>query len=156
MKLNKIEESGIIRSFNMNSIVLTTGVFDILHPGHIDLLYRAKKYGRNLVVGLNSDISYKKYKPHIPGPINGIEHRMNVIAALEMVKCVTWFDEENPIELIKIIRPHVHIKGGDWKPEHMPEYEITKSCGGQTFILSLHKDFSTTNIVKRVKELYCE
>ena len=98
-------------------IVFTNGCYDILHPGHVDLLARARALGDMLVLGLNSDDSVRRLNKGPGRPFNSFSSRAFVLAHLASVDFVTGFDEDTPLELIRAVRPHVLVKGGDWAPE---------------------------------------
>ncbi|WP_456374024.1 D-glycero-beta-D-manno-heptose 1-phosphate adenylyltransferase [Methanocaldococcus sp.] len=134
-------------------IVFTNGCFDIIHRGHVEYLNKAKKLGDVLIVGINSDESVKKIKGN-KRPIIPLYSRSYVLDNLKPVDFVVPFDEETPIELIKIIKPDIHVKGGDYKEEDLPEAEIVKSYGGEVKIIPLIEGFSTTNIIEWVLEKY--
>lgn len=133
-------------------IVFTNGCFDILHKGHVTYLAEAKKLGDILVVGLNSDESVKKLKG-TTRPIMPLESRLAVMDSLKMVDIVVPFSELRPIELIKIIKPDVHVKGGDYVADDLPEAEAVKSYGGKIAIIPLVEGFSVTAIVARIKAM---
>lgn len=126
-------------------IVFTNGCFDIIHIGHVRSLKEAKKLGHILIVGLNSDSSVKKLKPD--RPINPEMHRAEVLASLEMVDYVAIFDEDTPYELIKFLRPHVLVKGGDWKKEDIVGLDIAPEVHSLLYISGV----STTEIINRIK-----
>lgn len=128
-------------------IVFTNGCFDLLHAGHIRYLKDAKALGDVLVVGLNSDKSVSMIKPK--RPINPQDQRAEVLASLEMVDYVTLFDEDTPYELIKLLRPDILVKGGDWKKEDIVGSDIAK----ETHSLPYIKGISTTEIIERIKKL---
>jgi rfaE bifunctional protein nucleotidyltransferase chain/domain len=128
-------------------IVFTNGCFDILHIGHVRCLKEAKSLGDLLVVGLNSDRSVSCIKPE--RPVNPQDQRAEVLASLEMVDYVTIFDEETPYELIKLLRPDVLVKGGDWKKEEIVGSDIAKV----TYSLPYVKGVSTSAIIEKIKKL---
>ncbi len=128
-------------------IVFTNGCFDILHIGHIRYLRDAKALGDVLIIGLNSDKSVSRIKPG--RPINPQVHRAEVLASLEMVAYVTLFDEETPYELIKLLKPDVLVKGGDWKKEDIVGSDIAK----ETHSLPYVKGISTTKLIEKIKKL---
>ena len=156
-----IEDRGLLKKIveelkNQNlKIVFTNGCFDIVHRGHVEYLNKAKKLGDVLIVGINSDKSIKKIKGD-KRPIIPLHSRAYVLDNLKAVDFVVPFDEETPIELIKIIKPDVHVKGGDYKEEDLPEAEVVKSYGGKIEIIPLIEGFSTTKIITGVLERYCE
>jgi D-beta-D-heptose 7-phosphate kinase/D-beta-D-heptose 1-phosphate adenosyltransferase len=132
-------------------IVMTSGCFDILHRGHITFLNAAKSLGDVLVVGLNSDAGVRRLKGG-GRPINDLEDRAHVLAALSAVDHIVPFDEATPVELVRAVRPHVFVKGGDYTLERMPEAGVVQSLGGTVHILPYVSDRSTTSIIERVRE----
>ncbi|MDA1353414.1 MAG: D-glycero-beta-D-manno-heptose 1-phosphate adenylyltransferase [bacterium] len=130
-------------------IVLTNGCFDLLHVGHVTYLAQAKALGTKLIVGLNSDRSVRAIKGP-SRPLNTQDSRAAVLAALRAVDAIVIFDEDTPIELIRALKPHVHTKGGDYSPDTLPEYDVTRSLGGDTIILPFVDGFSTTDLIKRL------
>ena len=133
----------------MNRIVFTNGCFDIIHPGHIDLLQKASCLGHHLIVGLNSDLSVSRIKPG--RPINDQYFRKTVLQNIKGVDEVIIFDEDTPINLIKAIKPDVLVKGGDWPLDQIVGYEFVESCGGAVFSLPLLTGFSTTSIIEKIR-----
>ncbi len=136
---------------NNLKVVFTNGCFDILHKGHVCYLNDAKKLGDILVVGINSDESIKKIKGD-KRPIIPLDSRMEVLNGLKSVDIVVPFDEETPINIINIIKPDIHVKGGDYTEDDLPETNIIKSYGGKVKILPLVKGYSTTNIINSILE----
>jgi rfaE bifunctional protein nucleotidyltransferase chain/domain len=132
---------------NGGKIVFTNGCFDIIHIGHTRYLKEAKDLGDVLIVGLNSDRSVSAIKPG--RPVNPQDQRAEVLASLEMVDYVVLFDEETPYELIKLIRPDVLVKGGDWKKEDIVGFDIAK----ETLSLPYIKGISTTGIIEKIKKI---
>jgi D-beta-D-heptose 7-phosphate kinase / D-beta-D-heptose 1-phosphate adenosyltransferase len=131
------------------TIVFTNGVFDILHAGHVQFLRAAKALGDLLVVGINSDSSTRRLKG--PGrPINSERDRMALVAALDTVDAVTLFDEDTPAELIRILRPHIHVKGGDYANEALPEAAAVQEVGGRVVIVPLAGTLSTSSMIDRI------
>ena len=133
----------------MEKIVFTNGCFDILHPGHIELLSRAKALGTKLIVGINSDASVAAIKGD-GRPINNQNERAEVLLALRSVDDVLVFDQLTPENLIKQIKPDVLVKGGDWKESEIIGADFVRSNGGEVFSLPLKKGFSTSNIIARM------
>ena len=131
-------------------IVTTNGVFDILHIGHIRTFEEAKRQGDVLIVGLNSDSSVKKLKGP-ERPINNENDRAEVLAALEMMDYVVIFGEDNPINLLEIIKPDVHVKYEDYGKD-MIEAETVKKYGGMIYLTKKIKGYSTTEMIKRLNE----
>ena len=135
---------------NNKKIVFTNGCFDILHKGHISYLKNAKKQGDILIVGLNSDSSIKKLKGE-ERPIIDENSRSFVLSNLKSVDYVVIFDEDTPCELISYLKPDIHIKGGDYKKEDLPETKIVENYGGEVRILKYIENFSTSNIINKIK-----
>jgi rfaE bifunctional protein nucleotidyltransferase chain/domain len=121
-------------------IVFTNGCFDILHFGHIHYLAEASDLGDRLVIGLNSAASVKRLKGE-HRPINDEATRQHLLAALEFVDAVVVFEEDTPLELIKIILPDVIVKGGDWKPEQIVGSDIVLSNGGEVKSLAFKEGY---------------
>lgn len=133
------------------TIAFTNGVFDILHEGHIAVLSEAASFADVLIVGVNSDASVKKLKGE-NRPINNENSRAFIIASLIMVDAVVIFNEETPIELIKIIQPDVLVKGGDYTLETMVGAKEVLDSGGRVEIVPIREGFSTTGIIKSICE----
>ena len=131
-------------------IVFTNGCFDILHRGHVTLLNRAKGLGDVLIVGVNSDASVRRLKGP-ERPINTLEDRLKVLAALSFVDHVAAFDEDSPTELIRRIRPDIYVKGGDYTRETLPEAPLVESLGGAVCILPYLAERSTTGLIERIR-----
>jgi rfaE bifunctional protein nucleotidyltransferase chain/domain len=157
--LKKIKSREEIKNISENLkkegriVVFTNGCFEILHPGHIEMLERAKMLGDILIVGINSDESIKKIKGNKKLILDEWA-RSRIIASLEAVDYVVIFNEETPEKIISEIKPNIHVKGGDYKIEDLPEAKIVESYGGKIKILPLLEGFSTTNIIKKILELY--
>lgn len=131
-------------------IVLTSGCFDLLHRGHIRYLNRARDLGDLLVVGLNSDEGVRRLKG-AGRPINGLEDRAEVLAGLACVDHIVRFDEDTPADLVRALRPHVFVKGGDYTRETLPEAPVVEALGGVVRILPFVEDRSTTGIIHRIR-----
>ena len=127
-------------------IVTTNGAFDIIHTGHVDGLIKAKQEGDILIVGLNSDSSIKQYKS-LDRPINPQQNRAKVLAALECVDYVTVFDETDPRELLKLIKPDIHVKSKSGFKGI--EREVVEQNGGKIILIEDIPGLSTTNILKK-------
>lgn len=134
----------------METIVFTNGCFDILHPGHIDLLERAKALGTKLVVGINSDESVKTIKGAERPFINQFERR-EILLGLKSVDEVVIFEDLTPEKIIGQIKPDVLVKGGDWSENEIVGAEFVKKNGGKVFSLPLKKDYSSSKIVDKIK-----
>lgn len=131
-------------------VVFTNGVFDILHAGHVDYLEKARSLGDYLVVALNTDETVRQLKGDTR-PVNQLEDRMKVIAALRCVDCVVSFSEQTPEAMILEIRPDVHVKGGDYTEESLPEAKIVRGYGGSVVIMPTLEGRSTTGIIERMQ-----
>jgi D-beta-D-heptose 7-phosphate kinase/D-beta-D-heptose 1-phosphate adenosyltransferase len=136
-------------------IVFTNGCFDILHRGHITYLNRAKEQGDVLIVGVNSDDSVKRLKGP-SRPINLLEDRVQVLAALSCIDHIIPFEEDTPSDLIRAIRPDVFVKGGDYTRETLPEAPLVEELGGRVEILPYVDDHSTTLIIDRIRQAYAQ
>ena len=132
-------------------VVFTNGVFDILHRGHVTYLAQARALGASLVVGLNSDASARLLGKAPDRPLNGEADRACVLAALESVNLVTLFDEATPLELLKIVRPELYVKGGDYDVEALAETMLMRSWGGAAQALPFVDGYSTTSLVNRIR-----
>ncbi len=132
-------------------IVFTNGCFDLLHAGHIYLLREAKKEGDILIVALNSDSSVRKIKG-TSRPIYPEKERAEILASLEMVDYVVIFEETTPYQIIKELKPHILVKGGDWRINEVVGRDLVESWGGKVKIVPYLSGFSTTNIVEKIKK----
>lgn len=133
-------------------MVFTNGCFDILHPGHVDLLTRARAQGDSLLLGLNSDESVKMLGKGEDRPLNSQEERAFVLAGLTCVDYIVIFHESTPLELIKAARPQVLVKGGDWTPDKIVGREVVEKAGGEVLSLPLLEGYSTTGFVERIRK----
>lgn len=131
-------------------IVFTNGCFDILHPGHIDLLERAKSLGTKLIVGINSDRSVKSIKGN-ERPFITQNDRKEILLGLKSVDEVVIFDELTPENLIKRIKPDILVKGGDWSENEIIGSDFVRQNGGKVFSLPLKDDYSSSKIVEKIK-----
>ncbi len=131
-------------------IVFTNGCFDILHRGHITYLNRAKTLGDVLIVGLNDDDSVRRLKGE-GRPINKLDDRAEVLAALSCVDHIAAFGGHSPTDLIGTVRPDIYVKGGDYTVERLPEAPLVEDIGGEVRILPLMEDRSTTGIIERIR-----
>jgi len=129
-------------------VVFTNGCFDVLHRGHIDYLEKSKKLGTKLVIGLNSDASVRRLK--IGRPINTQEDRKFVLLSLRCVDEVIIFDDDTPLNLIQSLKPDILTKGGDYKVSEVVGSDIVP----QTVIIPFLPGYSTTNILKKMSEIY--
>ena len=132
-------------------LVFTNGCFDIIHPGHVELLARARSLGDVLILGLNSDASVRRQGKGTDRPVNPFASRAFVLAHLASVDYVTEFDEDTPLELIRAVRPHVLVKGGDWTPDRIVGRDIVEADGGRVFSLPLISGYSTTSLIAKIR-----
>ena len=146
---DEIKQEVIRIRLKSKTIAFTNGVFDILHEGHIAVLSEAASFADVLIVGVNSDASVKKLKGETR-PVNNQNSRALIIASLIMVDAVVIFDEETPIELIKIIMPDVLIKGGDYTLDTIVGSKEILDAGGRVEIIPIKEGFSTTGIIEKI------
>ena len=132
-------------------LVFTNGVFDILHRGHVTYLAQARALGASLLVAANSDASARRLGKGEERPINRLEDRMAVLAALQAVDLVTWFDEDTPLALILACRPDVLVKGGDWKPEAIVGAAEVLAWGGAVHAIPFQFERSTTATLNKIR-----
>ena len=132
-------------------MVFTNGVFDVLHRGHVTYLAEARNRGASLVVALNTDDSARRLGKGADRPLNSEQDRAAVIAALESVDLVTWFDEDTPLQLIGELRPALLVKGGDYDMSRLPESRLVFSWGGRAEAIPFVDGYSTTALVKRIR-----
>lgn len=133
-------------------LVFTNGVFDILHRGHVSYLDAAAQLGATLIVALNTDASVRRLGKGDDRPINTLDDRAAVIAALSSVSVVTSFDENTPEELIRQLRPDIIVKGGDYDMETLPETALVNSWGGRAVAIPIDFQRSTTALLGRIRE----
>ena len=130
-------------------IVFTNGCFDIIHRGHIEYLAKARELGDILVVGLNTDESFKRIKGE-GRPLQDQESRALILASLSVVAAVIFFNEDTPYELIKKIQPDILVKGGDYKPEEIVGYDIVQKKGGIVKTIEFIDGFSSSSIIRKL------
>ncbi len=133
-----------------DKVVFTNGCFDILHYGHIHYLAEARELGDKLIVGMNSASSVRRLKG-AHRPINDEMTRTHLMAALAFVDAVVLFEQDTPYDLIKLLKPDVLVKGGDWRPDQIVGSEIVLKHGGEVKSLNFVKGYSTTNIEQKIK-----
>ncbi len=131
-------------------VVFTNGVFDLLHPGHVDVLLGARAEGAALVVGLNSDASVRRLKGPTR-PVRTEQERAYVLAALEMVDVVVVFDEDTPQALVEVLQPDVIVKGGDYAPDTIVGADVVTARGGRVVVVPLVPGQSTTGIIAKLQ-----
>jgi D-glycero-beta-D-manno-heptose 1-phosphate adenylyltransferase len=132
-------------------LVFTNGVFDLLHRGHVTYLARARALGSALLVGLNSDASARRLGKGADRPINPLEDRLALVAALESVDAVTWFEEDSPEALIEASRPDVLVKGGDWALDRIVGAGLVKARGGRVASIPFEHERSTTGLLEGIR-----
>lgn len=133
------------------TIVTTNGCFDLLHTGHVHYLHDAAMQGDVLVVGINSDKSVARLKGP-SRPVQKEQDRAKIIGALKVVDFVFIFDEPDPCAFLERIKPDVHVKGGDYTPEKLPETAVVEKYGGRICIVSFVQGYSTTNLITAINE----
>jgi len=139
------------RASGKGTLVFTNGVFDLLHPGHVDLLFGARAQGDRLVVGVNSDASVRRLGKGPDRPLRTEAERAYVLAGLAAVDAVVIFDEDTPLELVRALEPDVIVKGGDYSPATVVGADVVSARGGRVVIIPLTAGQSTTSIVERLR-----
>ena len=134
-------------------LVFTNGVFDLLHRGHVTYLAQARALGAGLVVALNSDASARRLGKGPDRPVNGLEDRMALVAALGAVDAVTWFDEDTPAALIEALKPEVLVKGGDWPVEKIVGGRETLARGGRVVSIPFEHQRSSTALLEKIRKI---
>ena len=142
---------GRLRSL-IRPLVFTNGVFDVLHRGHVTYLAEARALGASLILALNSDSSVKRLGKGPGRPVNALEDRLAVAAALESVSLVTWFEEDTPLPLILKCRPDVLVKGGDWPVDKIVGAKEVLKWGGTVHSIEFQFERSTTELLSRIRK----
>jgi D-beta-D-heptose 7-phosphate kinase/D-beta-D-heptose 1-phosphate adenosyltransferase len=135
----------------VGEVVFTNGVFDLLHPGHVDVLRGARAEGAHLVVGVNSDASVRRLNKGPERPVRSEADRAYVLAALECVDAVVVFDEDTPAELVAALQPDVLVKGGDYRPDEVAGGDTVRARGGRVVIIPLTAGHSTTATIAKLR-----
>lgn len=133
-------------------VVFTNGVFDVLHRGHVTYLAQARSLGASLVVALNTDASARRLGKGPERPLNRQQDRAAMMAALESVSLVTWFDEDTPLALITELRPDILVKGGDYDMRKLPETAVVEGYGGKALAIAFVDGYSTTALVNKIRQ----
>lgn len=133
-------------------LVMTNGVFDVLHRGHVSCLHRAAELGASLLVAVNTDASARALGKGPDRPLNNAEDRAYLLAGLESVDLVTFFDPRTPVELIEIVRPDIYVKGGDYDMDALEETRVVRRWGGQSIAIPFVDGFSTTALLERIRQ----
>ncbi|MBU0588218.1 MAG: adenylyltransferase/cytidyltransferase family protein [Gammaproteobacteria bacterium] len=132
-------------------LVFTNGVFDVIHRGHVMYLAQARALGASLLVALNTDVSARRLGKGEDRPLNRLEDRACVMAAMEAVSLVTWFDEDTPLELIAEVKPDILVKGGDYDMRVLPETRVVEAYGGRALALPFVDGYSTSALVSKIR-----
>jgi rfaE bifunctional protein nucleotidyltransferase chain/domain len=151
-KIHPPQEAGRWAPELARPLVFTNGVFDLLHRGHVTCLAQARALGAALVVALNGDASARRLGKGAGRPLNPLEDRMALVAALESVDAVTWFDEDTPLALIALCRPEVLVKGGDWPVESIAGAREVLARGGKVYSIPFEHHRSTTALIERIRK----
>jgi rfaE bifunctional protein nucleotidyltransferase chain/domain len=133
-------------------LVMSNGVFDVLHRGHVTYLAQARALGASLLVALNTDASARRLGKGPDRPLNDEVDRAIMMAALQSVDLVTWFDENTPLELIEHVRPDVLVKGGDYDMSRLPESAVVQSYGGRALAIDLVQGYSPSALVRKIRQ----
>lgn len=133
-------------------VVLTNGVFDILHRGHVTYLAQARELGASLVVAVNTDASVRRQGKGDDRPINTCDDRMAILAALESVSMVVPFEEDTALEVVQEARPDIYVKGGDYDMTAIPEGKAVAAYGGRAVAIDFKHDRSTTRLLSKVRK----
>lgn len=133
-------------------IVFTNGVFDLLHRGHVTYLDEAAQLGSTLIVAINSDASARRLGKGPDRPLNPVDDRAALLAALECVTAVTFFEEDTPVEIIRRLKPDLIVKGGDYDMEKLPETALVRSWGGNAVAIPFEFNRSTTTLVNKIRQ----
>jgi D-beta-D-heptose 7-phosphate kinase/D-beta-D-heptose 1-phosphate adenosyltransferase len=150
-KVRSLAEARAWREAQPGAVVFTNGVFDLLHPGHVELLEAARAEGGALVVGLNSDASARRLAKGPGRPVATEAARARVLAALAAVDCVVLFDEDTPLALIEALRPDVLVKGADYAREAIVGADLVEGRGGRVVRIPLVPEQSSSRLVERVR-----
>lgn len=132
-------------------VVMTNGVFDILHRGHVSYLAQAREHGASLVVAVNTDASVRRLGKGDDRPVNTCTDRMAVLAALESVSLVVEFEEDTALQAVLIAKPDVYVKGGDYDMQAIPEGQAVLAYGGKVAAIAFEHDRSTTQLLTKVR-----
>ena len=132
-------------------VVFTNGVFDVLHRGHVTYLAQARALGGSLVVALNTDASARRLGKGPDRPLNREADRAIVIAALESVSLVTWFEEDTPVQLLSELKPQVYVKGGDYDMRQLAETALVEGYGGRSLAIPFVDGYSTSSLVQKIR-----
>lgn len=157
--LAELQKKLAVWRLKSDKIVFTNGVFDLVHPGHVDYLFKAASLGNRLIIGLNSDASVRTLEKGDDRPINSEESRAMILAAFTAVDAVVIFDDTTPFQLISDIQPDVLVKGGDYNPtetdSHAPGYivgsDIVRKNYGEVTVIPFLEGYSSTRIIEKIR-----
>jgi rfaE bifunctional protein nucleotidyltransferase chain/domain len=150
-KVRTLAEAVAWRRAQQGPVVFTNGVFDLVHPGHVELLEKSRAEGASLVVGVNGDASVRRLGKGSERPLVPEGARARVLAGFAAVDCVVLFDEDTPFELIKALTPDVLVKGADYTLDRIVGADIVQAAGGRVVRVPIVSGFSTTSIVERLR-----
>lgn len=150
-KVRPLAEAAAWRSCLSGAVVFTNGVFDLIHPGHVELLEAARREGAALIVGVNSDASARRLGKGTGRPVVEQAARARVVAGLASVDCVVLFDDDTPIDIIQVLAPDVLVKGADYPRAEIVGGDWVESRGGKVVRVPLVTGYSTTSLVERFR-----
>jgi rfaE bifunctional protein nucleotidyltransferase chain/domain len=151
MKVRRLTDAITWRARQPGPVVFTNGVFDLVHPGHVELFEAARREGKTLIVGVNSDASVRRLGKGADRPLTDEAARARVVAGFGAVDCVVLFDADTPLELIQSLAPDVLVKGADYPREGVVGGDWVESKGGRVVRVPLVSGFSTSSIVERLR-----
>ena len=150
-KVRHLGEAIAWRTRQLGPVVFTNGVFDLVHPGHVELLEAARREGAALIVGLNSDASARRLNKGLERPVVAEADRARVLAGFAAVDCIVLFEEDTPLELIKSLLPDVLVKGADYGRDRIVGADWVEGRGGRVVRVPLVEGFSTSSLVERLR-----
>ena len=150
-KVRSMADAVVWRAQQPGTVVFTNGVFDLIHPGHVEVLEASRREGDALIVGLNTDASVRRLGKGAHRPVNGEAARARVLAGFEAVDCVVLFDADTPLDLIQRLSPDVLVKGADYAREAIVGADLVEARGGRVVRVPLVNGFSTSSIVERLR-----
>lgn len=150
-KVRRLQDAAAWRASQAGPIVFTNGVFDLIHPGHVQLLEAARQEGIALIVGINSDASVRRLGKGTERPVMPEAARARVVAGLASVDCVVLFEGDTPLELIQSLAPDILVKGADYPRASIVGADWVEARGGRVVRVPLVSGFSTTSLVERLR-----
>lgn len=157
LSIDRVKEPQVLATIIAESkaagkkVVFTNGIFDFVHAGHLEYLEKARALGDMLVMAINSDVSTKRIKGPAR-PINMQQDRAHILAGLRCVDYVTIFEQDTPTEILDILKPSIHAKGGDYDPEKMPETPTVRKNGGEVVIIPLKEGYSNSKQFEKIQD----